>query len=408
MSMARLSLFWSAWKNRLWFYPAVCSVLSVAAVIVAAVIDTKVPFPAAPVVDVALLKELLNVIATTMLTISTFSLSLLYAAFSFTSKYTSPRATQALVTDNKAHEAISTFIAAFIFALVAIIALGVDEYSDFGRLILLLEILVVLGFVILAFLRWLRTLSLFGRLDYVVERVENLTDEALRAWRDDPCLGCAPGPEETPPGIPLYAEGVGYVQDVDRRALESLAETLDATIHVRVRSGMRVHPALPVAVVSGTSGLSDAQRRRAAKAFPLGHNRIFARDPALGLEVLVEMAGRALGAHDPGTVIRVMDAVERVIIAHCGESSPSATDMRPAFSHLTLVPFQIEKAMTSAFTVIARNAEKHPELIARLRETLAAVAANCSGPVREAAQRHTSDLEGMVKSPGVEASTSPA
>ena len=385
MSGAQLLFFWSQWKNRLWFYPALCSLFSVIAVLGASLVNTVVPPYVVPAIDIGMLNSLLTVIAMTMLTISTFSLSILHSTFSFTSGNASPRATEVLVTDNKAHEAISAFIAAFIFALVAIMALGLGYYNDSGRLTLLLEIIGVLAFVILAFLRWLRTLSLFGRLDYVVDRVEDVADAALRDYRKDPYLGCRPGPDAAPPGTPLYAEGTGYVQDVDRGALNALAERLGATIHVRVRSGMRAHPALPVAVLSGAFPPDADRRRLVAEAFPLGRDRILARDPGFGLKILAEIAQRALSNNDPGTAVRAVDAAERVLIANFRKQAAERTGQTP-FPHLTLAPLHLEHAVENTFSTIVRQAPHHPEVMARLGEALNAVADNCSGPLGDAAR----------------------
>lgn len=387
MSGAQASFFWSQWKNRLWFYPALCSLFSVIAVLAASLVNTVVPSHVVPAIDIGMLNSLLTVIAMTMLTISTFSLSILHSTFSFTSGNASPRATEVLVTDNKAHEAISVFIAAFIFALVAIMALGLGYYNDSGRLTLLLEIIVVLAFVILAFLRWLRTLSLFGRLDYVVDRVEDVADAALRNHRRDPYLGCRPGPDAEPPGTPLYAEGTGYVLDVDRGALNALAEKLGVTIHVRARSGMRTHPALPVAVLSGVFPLDEDPRRLIAKAFSLGRDRVPARDPAFGLEILSEIALRALNSNDPGTAVQVVDAAERLLITHFGKQAHIEQAEQIAFPHLTLAPLHLEQAVENTFSVITRHATQHPEVVTRLRETLHAVADNCSGSLGDAARR---------------------
>ncbi len=386
MSGAQLLFFWSQWKNRLWFYPALCSLLSVIAVLGASMVNTVVPPYVVPAIDIGMLNSLLTVIAMTMLTISTFSLSILHSTFSFTSSNASPRATEVLVTDNKAHEAISAFIAAFIFALVAIMALGLGYYNDSGRLTLLLEIIGVLAFVILAFLRWLRTLSLFGRLDYVVDRVEDVADAALRDYRKEPYLGCRPGPDAAPPGTPLYAEGTGYVQDVDRGTLNALAERLGATIHVRVRSGMRAHPALPVAVLSGAFPLDTGQRRLAAGAFPLGRDRILARDPGFGLKILAEIAQRALSNNDPGTAVRAVDAAERVLMAHFGKQANIEQTEQIAFPHLTLAPLHLEQTVENTFSAIAGHATQHPDVMARLREALNTVADNCSGPLGDAAR----------------------
>lgn len=322
MSARQLCFFWSKCTRRLWFYPAVCSVISILAVVFAAFCDTLLPSYDVPVIDRDMLKGLLTFIAPTMLTISTFSLSILYSTFSFTSSNTSPRATDVLTSDSRANEAISAFVAAFIFSLVAIIALGLGYYGATGRLVLLLETVVMLAFVLLAFLRWLRTLSLFGKLDYIVERVENVTAKVMRDNVQHPTLGCARGTEDAPFGMRLYVPGTGYLQNMDLAALNKLADELGTTLHLLVRTGRRVHPALPVGVLATASPLTEKQQQIVTKAFTLGQGQGFALDPTFGLLVLAEIAQRSLGNNDPGTAMHAVDAVARVLIDNFREGLP--------------------------------------------------------------------------------------
>lgn len=386
MSATQICLFWSKCTRRLWFYPAVCSVISILAVMFAAFCDTLLPPYDVPAIDRDMLKGLLTFIAPTMLTISTFSLSILYSTFSFTSSHTSPRATDVLSSDSRANEAISAFVAAFIFSLVAIIALGLGYYGSTGRLVLLLETVLMLAFVLLAFLRWLRTLSLFGKLDYIVERVENVASKVLRDNVRHPTLGCAPGPEKAPPGMRLYVQNTGYLQAMDLGALNSLADKLGTTMHLLVRTGQRVHPTLPVAVLATATPLTEKQEQIVCKAFALGQGQGFALDPAYGLLVLAEIAQRCLGNNDPGTAMHAVDAVGRILIDNFRKGLAPEVELDIRYPRLTIAPLKPVTFFEGTFPLIARKAADWPELMTRLRETLSTVAENCPGPLAESAR----------------------
>ncbi|WP_206214257.1 DUF2254 family protein [Desulfovibrio sp. ZJ369] len=386
MSISKICTFWSRCTRRLWFYPAVCSVISILAVLFAAFADTFLPRDTAPLVDKDMLQGLLTFIAPTMLTISTFSLSILYATFSFTSSHTSPRATDVLISDGRANEAISAFVAAFIFSLVAIIALGLGYYGATGRLVLLLETVVMLTFVLLAFLRWLRTLSLFGKLDYIVERLENVTSSVMRKHLQRPTLGCRPGPEDTPAGTPLHVQGTGYLQEMDLGALNTLADELDTSLHLLVRSGQRVHPALPVAVLATSSRLTEKQQQIVSRAFTLGQRQNFTLDPSFGLRVLADISQRSLGKNDPGTAMHAVDAVGRILIDNFSEGLAPEVDRSLRYPRLTARPLQTRRFLEDIFPLLTRNAADWPEFTACLREMLAAVAENCPGPLADAAR----------------------
>lgn len=391
MLAARLKLFWAMLGNQLWIRPTVWSLLSVGAVAAALHLGDKVMPGQTPEIDVDTLSGMLTVIASTMLAICTFSLSVLYSVFSFVSAHASPRATPVIISDPKAHEAISSFIAAFIFSLVALIALGMEWFSSLGRFILLLEIVAVIALVLLALLRWLRTLGLFGKLTYTLDRVENLTAEAMLAYRHDPWRGCRPGPERPPEGGRSYAvKGTGYVHYVDVKALQALAETTDTVIHIRARAGMLVHPAFPVVVLNPPRELGDSQRDVLLKAFPLNHDRVFAEDPRFGLAVLAEIAERAQSAEDPGTSIRSLDAVTRVLMENFSrEAAPDAgNDTQPPvlYPRLTMLSLRPQDFVTDTFDVVARGKPRW-EVQLHMQELLAALAVACVEPVAGAARK---------------------
>lgn len=390
MLAERLKLFWALLGNQLWIQPTLWSLLSVGAVAAALHLGNKTMPGTPPEVSVDTLSSMLTVIASTMLAICTFSLSVLYSVFSFVSAHASPRATPVIISDPKAHEAISAFIAAFIFSLVALIALGMKWFSSLGRFILLLEIVAVIALVLLALLRWLRTLGLFGRLTYTLGRVESLTAAAMHTHRHDPWRGCRPGPHRLSGNGRAYAtEGTGYVHFVDVKSLQALAEEADTVIHIRVRAGMLIHPAFPAAVLDPPRALNDSQRAALVKAFPLNPDRVFTEDPRFGLAVLAEIAERAQSAEDPGTSIRSLDAVARVLMENFGHEKKAAApekDPPVLYPRLTMLSLHPQDFVTDVFDVVARGKPRW-EVHVHMQELLAALAASCVEPVAGTARK---------------------
>lgn len=390
MLAERLKLFWSVLGNQLWVRPTLWSLLSVGAVAAALHLGNRAAPGDTPEVGVDTLAGMLTVIASTMLAICTFSLSILYSVFSFVSAHASPRATPVIISDPKAHEAISIFLAAFIFSLVALIALGMKWFSSVGRFLLLLEIVAVIALVLLALLRWLRTLGLFGKLTYTLDRVEELTAEAMREYRRDPWRGCRPGPAVASLNGKAYVvEGSGYVRYVDVKALQTLAEETDAVIHIRARGGMLVHPAFPVVVLCPSRDLNDGQRAALLKAFPLSHDRMFTEDPRFGMAVLAEIAERAQTAEDPGTSIRSLDAVARVLMDTFSRQCADTADgpvRSVLYPRLTMIALRPQDFVTDAFDVVARG-KPHWEVQLHMQELLAAIAAVCEEPVAGTARK---------------------
>ncbi len=122
--MTRFQLIYNRFRGQLWFRPALWTVSAVAAALVAQVADHLVPADLVPGVDSGTLNRLLDIVATSMLTVSIFSLSILVSAFAAAGSGATPRAVSLMTADADAQTPLATFIAGFVYAVVAITALG--------------------------------------------------------------------------------------------------------------------------------------------------------------------------------------------------------------------------------------------------------------------------------------------
>lgn len=89
-----------------------------------------------------------------MLAVATFSLGVLVTALGSASTSATPRATELVIADTTTRRAISSFIAAFIYSVVAQTALGLEYYGPAGRLVLLLATIAVLAYVVITLIAW--------------------------------------------------------------------------------------------------------------------------------------------------------------------------------------------------------------------------------------------------------------
>src|SRR5690606_27710414 len=100
-----------------------------------------------------------------------------------------------LIADSSAQSALATFIGAFLFSVVGLIALSTGVYGDSGRVVLFAATVAVIGVITLTLLRWIDQLSSFGRVGSTIRLVERVTREAMQAHLRDPWLGGVPGAE---------------------------------------------------------------------------------------------------------------------------------------------------------------------------------------------------------------------
>jgi uncharacterized membrane protein len=383
----KLQLFWRRLNGRLWVRPTLWSVAAVAAALLAALAN-HLPLPRGlPNIGQSALEGLLTIIASSMLTVSTFSLSILVSAFASAASTATPRATRLVMADDRAQHAISAFIAAFIFAMVALTALGLDLYGDTGRFVLLAFTIYVLGYLLLALLGWIDTLSKLGRMSHTITTVENAALPPLRAWFREPALGArADAPAEEPSGVRVHGERSGWLQFVDLSSLQKLATELGGLVHVRVRPGDFVAPSTVLAVVEGPHTPDAATLACLAQAFEVGRDRTESQDPRFGLVILSEIAQRALSpaVNDPGTAVVVAGVLTRLLID--GTYLPLG-DRRPAtrFDRVTMVPVDEHALLRDVFEPIARDGAHMLEVALSLQKALALVAQNTHDGLRDAA-----------------------
>lgn len=321
----RLPRMWKRWQEQLWFKPAWWGVLATVVALMAAVANRFIDEDALPEIARETLVGLLTIIASSMLAVTTFSLSILVQAFSSAAGSASPRALRVVMADDNAQTAIAAFIAAFIYSVIALMALGLEYYGPVGRFVLLIFTVVVMVNIIIMLIRWIRTLSRLGRMGYTIERVELAATAAMKEHWRDPLLGARALPADADTaGMAVTAARSGHIQHLDMTALQQLAESGGVEVHLRVRPGSFVCAGQPLARLKRPTDRTtqdgaldeDMLLNACRQAIELGTERNFEQDPRFGVVVLSEIGQRALSAavNDAGTAINVAGAMARVLI----------------------------------------------------------------------------------------------
>ena len=368
-------------RESLWFRPVLGACLATVTVLTVGLLNGVVADTSGiPDIDVSTLDSLLTVIASSMLAVSTFSLSIMVSAFASTSSSATARATDLVMRDDTTRTAIASFVSAFIFAIIAKVALGVGYYDVASRFVMFIATALVLAYLVVILIRWVQTLSTLGRLANTFERTESATTATVRAHRHDPLFGALPAPEEPPPGVRVVAGEVGYVADIDVSGLDRVATSRDVRIHVRVRPGALVAPSTVLAVIEGaTDGVGAAR-----SAFTVASERRFTQDPRHGLTVLSEIGQRALSpaVNDPGTAVRAINIATRILVDPVEDRTPLV--QRP---RLTMVPLDPAELVQAAYAPMSRDGAGTVEVAVVLQIALGAVAGHRPGALADAARR---------------------
>lgn len=384
MSVYRALIWLKSPDNRLWVKPAVGSVVAVLIAMVAAVGNRLIPAGLLPDIERSTLDNLLGVIASSMLGVATFSLSIMVAAFSSAAAGASPRAIQLVAGDADTQNAITTFISAFIYAIIANTALGLGLYGSTGRFILFVCTMGVLLYLIVTLVGWVKTLSVLGRMENTLAKLETAAVSAMRAHRRSPGMGALVAHTPPPPGQRVHADKVGYLRHIDMQTLQDQAVAASVRLHIRVRPGQLAHPGTTLLVVEGPPADASAFDTEVLRsAFVLGDARSFDQDPRFGLIVLCEVAQRALSpaVNDPGTAIAAMNTITRVLVDGSNHNEAEA----PPLDRLTQIPLDPADFIHQAFDPIARDGAGVPEVQMRMQKLLSIIAGGCGGAVAMAA-----------------------
>ena len=248
-----------------------------------------------------------------MLAVTTFSLSAMVTAYGSATSNVSPRATLLLSEDRVTQNTLATFIGAFLFSLVGIVALAAGIYDADGRTLLFAATLVVIVLVVYQLIKWAGYLTRLGRVRDTIGKVESAACAALGARIENPYLGGEAMPAVLPSGLSTVRAGqVGYVQHIDTAHLGSLVEDAGEAIYVQVLPGSFVDRH---AVLAASATLDEARIDAIQAAFTIGPLRHFDQDPRFGLIVMAEVASRALspGINDPGTAIDAIGCAVRTL-----------------------------------------------------------------------------------------------
>lgn len=337
--------------------------------LLAAVVTPFIPYDISAKIGADAVDNILGILASSMLAVTTFSLTAMVSAFSGANSTITPRATQLLVEDSTAQNALSTFLGAFLFSIVGICALSTGIYGTSGRVILFVGTILVIAIIVVTLLRWIEHLSSFGRVGSTIDRVEKVTAEAIQrtGYVVVTSVSETPGPSSE---RSIFPDEIGYVTHIDVTALEKVARRLDCAIDVSVLPGAFVTPVREIARMERGDPAAEAEIRA---AFTFDHHRQYDHDPRLGLVVLSEIASRALspGINDPGTAIAVLGSGTRAMAAFLKKIE---TKRGGEATRVRLPALVIDDLLEDLFRPIARDGANSVEVAIRLQRSLGEIA----------------------------------
>lgn len=354
--------------KKIWPKVTAYALLGVLSALAAIVFKSYIPEKLAHAVGAETAGNILSILASSMLAVTTFSLSTMVTAYGSATSNVTPRATRLITEDKITQNALSTFLGTFLFSLVGIIALNMGLYEGGGRFILFLVTLAVVLLIVVTFIRWIDRLTNLGRVSETNSLIEDAASKAMLQRAHKPTFGC--NRMERTPEVPADAYTVkseqgGYVQFIDAAKLSALAEEHDVDIWVIAMPGKHVTRKGILAVCG--KELPVFALNNFYKCFAIGDQRTFEQDPRFGLCVLAEVASRAMSAavNDQGTAIDIVGRLDRVLEIYAVERKHESAD----FKRIWVPELCVDDLFQDAFNSFVRDAAGNFEVLARLQKT---------------------------------------
>lgn len=389
--MAKLRYLLSQLRSRLWVKPALTGLGAVLWIEGALLISQYWRGEPWFEVDREVLLSLLQILASSMLTVAIFAVTAMVGAYSAVTTTATPRASRLVMQDRSSQNALASFLSAFIYAIVALVALSAIPYGATGRFALFVGYVLIVAWVLVSFVRWVDQVSKLGRVHDTIGRVERACRESLLNPSTSGCLGAHIAPADVPAsasGWALQSQKAGYVQFVDMELLNGLAEEHEMQLCLKVRPGSFADLCRPLLVVEQGGDPDEETAQRMLSAFHVGDERHVESDPRFGFIMLSEIADRALspGINDPGTAIAVIGCQVRLLQEWAGMD---AAKQEVKFDRLKIIPLQALDLMDDAFTAIARDGAGMVEVGTRLQKAFHSLHASGHPGLQAAARLHS-------------------
>ncbi|SHG80874.1 DUF2254 domain-containing protein [Marivita hallyeonensis] len=356
--------------SRLWRRPGIrISAFGAAALIIAMIaplLDRFIPEGLSDRFSRDAVLPILNILASSMLAVTTFSLGIMVSAFRSAAGQATPRAYRILMQDMTTLNVMSVFVGAFLFSLGAIVMFRAGFYGDSAAVIVFAMTLVCIFLIIIAILRWIAHLSQLGSLDHTLALVEAAAAPPLRRLAKTPNLGARNA--NNAPRVPddaatLCAPVSGYVQFISLAELNTQLGKEEATLWVTAPPGSWVLKGAAIGYVSGFEE-PDALLEN----FTLGDKRTVEQDARFGMVILSEVASRALspGVNDPGTAIDVIHRMERILWEVSQQMATNDRDIETKYENVIIGTVSADDLLQDGFAALMQDGGDRFDVMAQM------------------------------------------
>lgn len=330
--------------------------------------------------------RLLQLIASAMLAVTIFSITVMVSVFQSSSAQWTPRVHRLIITDKTTQNTMAVFIGAYVYALLGIILRELGIYGDARAFVLFWMTVVVLVVIVVYLIRWVLHLQGFGQLLNTIRQVETVTQAKFNDRIATPCLGAQPLPETIPQDArALPAWETGYIAQVLPEALNAVAENHDVQLYLTAAIGAYVYAPDTLVYVQGDVDDWDKLSQQIAEAIEISDVRNYEQDPGFGLKVMGEVGSKALspGINDAGTALDVITRIGRILQTYEDEGTAEPDTL---LERLYVPALDAADLVEAGFAGVARDGAGSFEVQECLQLTLGKLVTHSDAVMSDAAR----------------------
>lgn len=368
-----LAKYLSHFARRLIVRVSLYAALALLAVLASLIIGPFLPQSWISYLGAGALETVLTTLASSLLAVTTFSLTILASTFRAVEGSATPRAVLILREDQTTHRILSVFIGAFLFSLTSIILLATPLMTPATRFVLFLVTIIMVFQVVIAMIRWIHHIELLGSIENLLDCLQLKARPVLAQNRKSAAFGANPldeaASERGAHGHELRAPRDGYVTMIALDALQQEAEACQGRVFLQVQPGDYVTQGDLLMRMDSLAELSEVKRTLLRNAVLLASSRSFDQDPVFCVTVMTEIGNRALssGVNDSQTAVDVVHRLGGLLSYSDDENDEICYD------RIWITPLDQELLLSQSLDVIAREGGNLPEVAEALDTALARI-----------------------------------
>lgn len=299
-------------SKSVWVYPAIYSILSLFGAVMVVLLDTRHwiilgnVLPGFLFTSVGLSKTILGIVATSLLTMTTFTFSTTMVVLTMYSSQFSPRTVENFLSDKNTMKTMGAFIGGFVYAIVSLFFM---KQRLEGELVVAATLAIFyMAFCLIRFIIYVHHVGSFIQTHNLIDRLYTEAMSKIEEYRNLLETGTILPLDHSPKqAFTIYVKSRenGYIQYVDHDAMMKVAEKIPGIIVLEKITGQFVTDTSRIFSIHLKEEVELEETRCAnlLECVTIGKKKTELQDFNFSIQKIVETALRAIspGINDPNT-----------------------------------------------------------------------------------------------------------